>query len=778
MPEPDSTPPVIFGLDRRRRFKIYRWGALSILAGFGLWALFYLRPTRWRKYTDGVAFEQVARDVEVGRVAWEPGAPAGDIDPEGPPVRDPAVSVDGARMVYASGLEGGNADLYLRRWDGTEWGAARRLRALGSAFHERAPALSADGALLYFATDRPGGAGGWDIWVAQWDGGEYAWPVPLTGAVNTAYDETDPAPAPDGARLYFASDRPHMTEGEAIRAGAEAGFDPSKPMERKEGGDFDLYAADLAGDTPFELITERQLSMLYSLREGALADPEVMRKLGGSRETEAAVDRGLAYLAGCQSEDGRWDIRRGGGQGGHDVAATAFALLAFYGRGERHDIDCRYRETVARGLAWLLSQQDRATGDLRGERPQSNAMYDHGIASLALVEAYGVTKDPQLRPRAVAAVEFIAESQHEGGGWRYRPGERGDLSVTGWYIMALASAQMSGIPVAEGVMAKAERFLRFVSGGEHGGSYGYTDPPGRRGSGREAMDAVGFFCSQLLGESPNAPLAFESARTVGRHGVRVSDLYYLYYGTLASYQHQGQLWRDWRGRMQDGLLRAQERDGSWRAGGNHGGQMGRVIGTALTLLCLEAQYRYTPLYGLGYEPPERPVPDAKPQSALPPTPLFRNAKRLDDLASAADDTGPCPTDHGDFLYFASAREGGFGGSDLYRSRVVNGVFGAAENLGGAVNGEGDESAPALRMEGFHLLYDVASGGGTALHSAKTARLAKRYRFALPGFGWWLGNLGWLLLLAAAISLGVASVRKALRGGPATGPATREGAGST
>ena len=45
-------------------------------------------------------------------------------------------------------------------------------------------------------------------------------------------------------------------------------------------------------------------------------------------ETEAAVDKGLAYLASTQEEDGRWNIAKSGGQGNHDQAATAFALLA------------------------------------------------------------------------------------------------------------------------------------------------------------------------------------------------------------------------------------------------------------------------------------------------------------------------------------------------------------------------------------------------------------------------------------------------------------------
>ena len=542
-------------------------------------------------------------------------------------------------MVYSAGEAAGDANLFLRRWDGTAWGPPQPLPALNSAFHETAPALTGDGAFLYFVSDRPGGRGGTDIWVAKWDGEEYAWPLPLTGRVNTPFSETDPGLSPDGARLYFASNRPYVSEAQAIKAEAEG----SRTLADVKGeeGDFDLYAAEIAGDTPFDLIVERQLSMLYSLREGALADPAVMDKLGGSPRSESAVDRGLQWLAGNQEQDGRWNIGKHGGQGGHDVAATAFALLAYYGRGERHDEDCQYRENVARGLEWLLSQQDRANGDMRGPKPQHNAMYDHGIASLALVEAYGVTKDPALRPRAIAAIEFMAESQHGEGGWRYQPGERGDLSVTGWYIMTMVSARMSGIPVPAETFAGARKFLRRMSGGEHGGSYGYTDPPGKRNSGRQGMNAAGFFCSQLLGVSPKAANARESARILGDKKVRDDDLYYIYYGTLASYQHQGPLWRAWREKVQEGFVKSQSEDGSWQAGGSHGRSMGRAIGTAVTVLCLEAHYRYTPLFGLGYEPdPERPPSSALAMEDLPPTPLFRHAKYLEPFNSPADDLSP------------------------------------------------------------------------------------------------------------------------------------------
>jgi hypothetical protein len=765
-PDPeDPAPPKrpFLGLTRRRRIRIYAGVVIAFIVGFGLWALSYLQPSRWYKYTDEVAFEQVARDVKLGHVTWEKAVLEDGTDG----VRQPSISPDGTRMVYSSGKNDGNANLFLRRWSGNHWNKPRPMRALNSAFHETAPALSPDGKYLYFASDRPGGRGGDDIWVAKWDGVEYAWPLPLTGSVNTPFDETDPALSPDGGRLYFASNRPYVSEEEVIRAEALGGGEILANVNDQKGN-FNLYAADLAGDTPFDLITELQLSMLYSLRKGALAAPEVMAKLGGSEKTEAAVDRGLAYLAESQSEDGRWDLGKNGGAGGHDVAATSFALLAFYGRGERHDQECRYQQTVARGLEWLLSQQDRATGDLRGPKPQQNAMYDHGIASLALVEAYGVTKDNALRTRAIAAIEFITGSQHKEGGWRYQPGERGDLSVTGWYIMALASARMSGVPVPEETLAGAVKFLRFVSGGEHGGSYGYTDPPGRNNSGRLAMNAVGYFCSLLTGDSPNDATAFESARILGESGVKDDDLYYLYYGTVAAYQNQGPLWREWREKMQPKLIGAQDGDGSWRAGGNHGGQMGKVIGTALTVLCLEAHYRYTPLYGLGYEPdPE--TPDARPldYNLLPPSPHFRQGKYLEAFNSPGDDNAPVVTDHGDFLYFASKREGGYGGSDLYRARIGGTIASAPANLGEQINSAADETDPAVRMAGFQLLFNSDREGKTgALYSAGSRRIERRYDYLkLPSFGWIFRNLHWILLFAGTTTACVWLTRRALRSNP-------------
>jgi hypothetical protein len=754
---------ALLGLDRRRRFKIYRWSVVLLLVGAAGWVLWYLRPERWYSYTDQVAFEQVARDVKPGFVLWQKAEPAGEGIERNDAIGQPAISSDGTRMVYVAGGTAGDANLFLRRWDGTKWGEPRPMRALNSSFHETAPALSGDGHFLFFSSDRPGGRGGQDIWVARWDGVEYAWPLPLTDRVNTAFDEIDPAFSPDGLVLYFASNRPLAKPGQSAPN--------TEGLTRNEinalQADFDLYSADIAGDTPFDLVVERQLSMLYSLRQGALADPKVMAKLGGSQASEAAVDKALAYLASKQSEDGRWDLGANGGKAGHEVSATAFALLAYYGRGERHDIDCRYRDTVARGLKWLISQQNAATGDLRGPKPQSNGMYDHGIGSLALIEAYGVTKDLELRPKALAAIDFIVEAQHEEGGWRYKPGDPGDLSVSGWMVMALASAEMSGLPVPEKTRKGVVRFLDAMSGGQHGGTYGYDKPPGKGGSKSIAMQAVGFFCSQLTGASANAAKAFESALSLDKSGFQVSDLYTAYYGTLAAYQHQGPVWRKWMANMHKTFIETQAGDGSWTASGPHASAMGPLIGTALVTLCLEAHYRYTPLYGLGYEPdPKGPSEGVANLASLPAEPHFRHAKYLEVLSSRADDRGPVVTEHGDFLYFASSRPGGFGGSDIYRTRISGEEPTAPKNLGPEINSTANESDPAVRMAGFHLLVNSdRDGNGHSLFSAKSRRVERKHDYAkMPGGDWLVANIGWLIGLFAALVLFAWLCLRALRAG--------------
>ena len=750
--DPKETSGSILGLTKKRRYKIYAWGALLLVLSAVVLTWFYLRPDKWYTYTDDVAFKQVARDVKPGYVVWDPAQAVTEVIGAEGMIGQPAISSDGARMVYAVKSGADNSNIFLRIWDGINWQEPRPMRALNSQFNETTPTLSGNGELLFFTSDRPGGQGGQDIWVSKWDGVEYAWPLPLTARVNTPFDETDPDLSPDNMTLFFVSNRPHQGIGISEKEAAEAAAAEQLADVSEQKVDFEIYSADIATETAFDLIIERQLSMLYSLREGALSDKNVMSKLGGSEPSESAVEKALTYLANLQEEDGRWDIGKSGGQAGHDVAATSFSLLAFYGRGERHDKDCKYQDKVKLGLDWLLSQQIESSGDLRGNSPQYNAMYDHGIAALALVEAYGVTKDSKLKPKAQAAIDFIVESQHEEGGWRYKPKERGDLSVTGWMVMALASAKMSGLAIPQSTFDGVDNFLEIISGGKDGGSYGYTDSPGKGNSGRMAMNAAGFFCAQLSGASSNAAKAFESSLIIDKAGFQMNDIYYVYYATLAAYQHQGPVWRKWLEKMQSEFIKTQEPDGAWPVGGGHGGQMGKVIVTALVALCLEAHYRYTPLYGLGFEPdPEGPNPNVLDSKSLPKDPIFRHAKHLKEFSSPSDEMAPVITDHGDFIYFTSSREGGFGGSDIYRSRISGEVPSVPANLGKEINSKFNETDPAVRMAGFHLLFNSDREQSlSSLYGTKSKRFMMRFDYSkMPSMAWIKNNF---VLLSSALVL--------------------------
>lgn len=79
---------------------------------------------------------------------------------------------------------------------------------LNTAFNDGCPILSPDGLSLYMATNRPGGFGGQDIWIARRDSVTDGWgePVNAGAALNSAVDDFCPTPV-RGRRLFFVSRR-------------------------------------------------------------------------------------------------------------------------------------------------------------------------------------------------------------------------------------------------------------------------------------------------------------------------------------------------------------------------------------------------------------------------------------------------------------------------------------------------------------------------------------------------------------------------------------------
>ena len=322
---------------------------------------------------------------------------------------------------------------------------------------------------------------------------------------------------------------------------------------------------------------------------------EVIKQLGGSDATEKAIIAAIEWLSKVQEEDGRWDTRKYQAETDYDVGGTALALLCYYGWGARHDQVGKYQQNVKNALLWLLKQQ-REDGSLA----RKGMMYSHAIATIALCEAYGITKDQQIKSAAVAAINYTINSQHQQrGGWRYSPGQDSDTSVTGWQFMALHSARMAGIVLPEKPFELARRWLNFAGGGEHGGLYGYQSSNDIS----RAMVATGMFCRQLDLVPPTNKKMIESANLMKRYPIRNNnpDLYYVYYGTLALYQHQGSIWEQWNKSLKEILPEIQIKTGalagSWDLSRSNTKGGGRIASTALSILSLEVYYRILPMYG-------------------------------------------------------------------------------------------------------------------------------------------------------------------------------------
>lgn len=337
----------------------------------------------------------------------------------------------------------------------------------------------------------------------------------------------------------------------------------------------------------------------------------LVERQGGSAATEQAVEGALKWLASAQSPDGRWDADRYGagretqvegrdrGRAGADAdtGVTGLALLAFLGAGHTHQRG-PYRENVQRGLDFLLrSQADN--GNLSGHAQVYAMMYSHGMATLALGEAYAMTQDVRLRLPLERAIAYTLSAQHPSeGGWRYRPGDRGDTSQLGWQLMALRSAESSGIALPLRSKQLMIRYLKSVSYGQHGGLAAYR--PGERTT--RPMTAEALVCRQFLGMARSNPASDEAGDFLMTElpGQGLSNLYYWYYATLGAYQLQGEHWQRWNEALQNELVRSQRKDGeltgSWDVDQMWGTYGGRIYSTALGAMCLEVYYRYLPLY--------------------------------------------------------------------------------------------------------------------------------------------------------------------------------------
>ena len=415
--------------------------------------------------------------------------------------------------------------------------------------------------------------------------------------------------------------------------------------------------------------SSKDAKVALSQRAGS-ARGETARARGGSPASEAAIERGLLWLARHQAANGAWSFehphcidpfgrpsqqclcRTKGYIEGHTKASTSIALLPFLGAGNTH-LDGPYKEVVYRGLEQLKTILDIELKELHPDNPDfvstfSGDLYGYGLTTLVMAEAFGMTGDPDLERYVNALTVFLTRHQHPLGGWRYELGQPGDITVTGWQVVALKSSQLAGAAVHSDIFRQADKFLDSLTppaplsrpgrarvvANKIGGMnrdptrYHYlasfanstTREPG------ECTSAVGLLCRLYTGWNSNDPRLLQGVNQLLKSNTHPALLLYRNFYLAQILLHiDHPVWEQWNRRNRDYLVQMQVTEttrmnqrnpafgsppceiGSWYLTNPNGttknairdrhlAPAGRLAHTALAILTLEVYYRLLPIY--------------------------------------------------------------------------------------------------------------------------------------------------------------------------------------
>ena len=264
----------------------------------------------------------------------------------------------------------------------------------------------------------------------------------------------------------------------------------------------------------------------------------------GDPKTEEAVMKALRWLKHIQLPNGSWP----GNYSKYNVGAatTGLAILTYLAHGET-PASQEFGKTVEKGLNYLIGQVQESGGKTV-MRDVDGHEYSFLIATYALCEAYGMTKNPNAMDAAEKALKRIIKGQTPTGGWNYNMAPitkeaPDDLSFAGWALQAIKAGKMAGLHVdgMDECIKKAIKCLQTRNFRKGGFNYRAGGPP-------TGLTATGCLAMQLLGFSntPQVKAAldymkdwiptFNKDELSKKTSTGACPQYYCYYATQCKYQ--------------------------------------------------------------------------------------------------------------------------------------------------------------------------------------------------------------------------------------------------
>lgn len=302
-----------------------------------------------------------------------------------------------------------------------------------------------------------------------------------------------------------------------------------------------------------------------------------------------AVGKALEWLVSSQAADGSWDTATWGAKSEYTAGITALSLLALM-KADPAALEGPQAATIRRGIDYLLAQQGpqgRIGPDCSG------MMYNHGIGTLALLEAYAQKPGEGSKAAIAKALGFTCRLQNESDSWGYvqAGGNQLNTSATVWQLEALMRADQLGFPALKPRIRRGVAWLKGVVDTE--GRAGYS----RAGDftyGFETLTAAGATClikaggeGEEQGRGKMLPLVRQTAAAPGGK----IDYYRWYFlrEALATGQDapSSELIRNLQGILLAQQQHAGELTGTWDTSDQWSAAGGRVYTTAMAVLTLK-----------------------------------------------------------------------------------------------------------------------------------------------------------------------------------------------
>lgn len=303
-----------------------------------------------------------------------------------------------------------------------------------------------------------------------------------------------------------------------------------------------------------------------------------------SAEVKQSITRGLEAFAASQNPDGSWG-------NGNRSGGTALGLMSFMLQGHIPG-EGEYGEAMSKAIGFLISVEKNGYFHDASDR----GMYEHGLALLALSEAWGQSQDPRIRPALIRAVNVTLNAQNSEGGWRYSPRpSSADTSCSAMQIVALASAKESGIAVPAKNMQRAVDYL-VANEVRSTGGFSYQLLAGApMGGAAFARTAACTLALMLSGEHKH-PATRAGAAYVGASPDSIfenSDHYHYghYYAVQVMYQAGDEQFNKWYPKISAALLAKQNEKGGWGRPDEF-----NAVDTGFAILTLGVPYRFLPIY--------------------------------------------------------------------------------------------------------------------------------------------------------------------------------------